>query len=101
MTPARRQVRVSEAFFVQLDSQLGPDRGPEGHPSATDFLVLELPVVVERLATDLEGLPEIVEGFPGGRMFISGGLLVRAFAVYGLLMTDGSIELMGIELDMT
>jgi len=55
--------------------------------------------VVDRFATDFDGLPEIVEGFPGGRMFIAQGLLVRAFAVFGLLMTDGGIDLIGIELD--
>jgi len=81
VTPSRRQVRVSEGFFAQLDEQLGPDRGPSGQPSATDFLVLELPAVVERFATDFEGLPEIVDGFPAARMFIAHGLLVRAFAV--------------------
>lgn len=60
---------------------------------------MELPAVVDRFATDFEGLPEIVDGFPGGRMFIARGLLVRAFAVYGLLVADGSIELIGVELD--
>lgn len=101
MTPERRRVRVSEAFFVQLDEQLGPDRGPEGQPSATDFLVLELPTVVDRFASGFGDLPEIVDGLPVGRMLIARGLLVRAFAVYGLEMLDGSIELIGVELDLS
>lgn len=71
MTPERRRVRVGEAFFAQLDGQLGPDRGPEGQPSSTDFLVLDLPPVVDRFATDFEGLPEIVEGFGGARMLVA------------------------------
>lgn len=100
MTGQRRRVRVAEAFFAQLDDQLGPDRGPEGQPSATDFLVLELPPVVDRFATDFEALPEIVDGFAAARMLIAPGLLVRAFAVYGLLLPDGSIELIGIEVDL-
>ena len=29
-------------------------------------------------------------------MLIAAGLLVRAFAVYGILVTDGSVELVGI-----
>jgi hypothetical protein len=33
-------------------------------------------------------------------MLIASGVLVRAFAVYGLLMSDDSIELIGVELDM-
>jgi hypothetical protein len=97
----RRIVRASPAFFVDLDRQLGPDRGPHGEPSATDFLVIELPAVVERFATDFEALPEAVEGVAEARMVIGIGRLVRAFAVYGLLMSDDSVELIGIEIDTT
>ena len=99
VTQPRRHVRVSDAFFRRLDDQLKPDRGPDGQPSATDFLVRELPEVVDRFATDFEGLPEIIDGVPGGRMLIAGGLLVRAFVVYGVLLDDGSIELIGVEFD--
>jgi len=42
------------------------DRGCNGEPSASDFIVLELPTIVDRFATDFEGLPEIVEGVPAG-----------------------------------
>jgi hypothetical protein len=97
----RRIVRASPAFFVDLDRQLGPDRGPNGEPSATDFLVIELPAVVERFATEFEALPEAVEGVTEARMVIGIGRLVRAFAVYGLLMSDDSVELIGIEIDTT
>jgi hypothetical protein len=97
----RRIVRASPAFFVDLDRQLGPDRGPHGEPSATDFLVIELPAVVERFATDFEALPEAVEGVADARMVIGVGRVVRAFAVYGLLMSDDSVELIGIEIDTT
>lgn len=34
----RREVRVTEQFFEDLDRQLGDERGPTGEPSATDFL---------------------------------------------------------------
>lgn len=63
MTLERRVVRVTAFFFEQLDEQLAPERGDDGQPSATDFLVMELPAVVERFATRFEELPEIVEGF--------------------------------------
>jgi hypothetical protein len=62
-------------------------------------VVIELPAIVERFATDFEGLPEVLDGAPSGRMLIAPGLLVRAFAVYGLLMADSSIELVGITID--
>jgi hypothetical protein len=95
----RRVVRVSAAFFDQLDELLGSERGSVGEPSATDFVVIELPAVVERFATDFESLPEMIEGTPAGRMLIAPGLLVRTFAVYGILVTDGSIELVGITIE--
>jgi len=52
----RRVVRVSPAFFDQLDELLGDERSLAGEPSAADFVVIELPVVVERFATDFESL---------------------------------------------
>jgi hypothetical protein len=61
--------------------------------------VLELPPVIERFATDFEDLPELVEGVPPGRVLVAPGLLVRAFAVYGLLVADGSIELVGLTVE--
>jgi hypothetical protein len=97
----RRIVRASTAFFEDLDRQLGPDRGPHGEPSATDFLVIEVPAIVEQFATAFETLPEAVEGVAQARMVIGTARLVRAFAVYGLLMSDESIELIGIEIDTT
>ena len=97
----RRIVRASTAFVHDLDRQLGPDRGPHGEPSATDFLVIEVPAIVERFATGFETLPEAVEGVAEARMVIGTGRLVRAFAVYGLLTNDDSVELIGIEIDTT
>lgn len=99
MAADRRVVRVSAGFFDQLDALLGSERGASGEPSAADFVVIELPAVVERFATDFDGLPEIISGAPAGRVLIAAGLLVRAFAVYGILMTDGAIEVVGITID--
>jgi hypothetical protein len=100
VTAQRRRVRVTDAFFEQLDEQLGAHRGPDGEPSSTDFLVIELPAAVERFATGFDDLPEIIDGFHGGRMLIAPGVLVRAIAIYGPLMTDDSIEIIGVELDL-
>jgi hypothetical protein len=46
----RRTVRVDQAFFDDLDHQLGSDRGPNGEPSNTDFIVIDLPTVVDEFA---------------------------------------------------
>jgi len=96
MVAERRVVRVSSAFFDQLDEQLQTERGPSGEPSAADFVVMELPSIVERFALEFDRLPQTIEGLPGARMVIAPGLLVRAFAVYGVVDTDDVIELVGI-----
>jgi hypothetical protein len=73
----RRVVRVTDAFFEQLDAQLGADRGPQAEPSATDFLMVELP----RRGTirlGFDDLPEVV-GLPAARVLIASGILVRGF----------------------
>jgi len=96
----RREVRVSDGFFRQLDEQLGAERGANGEPSATDFLVLDLPAVVEEFATRFDSLPEVVSGVSAGRVFVTTGLLVAALAVYGIALDDDAIELIGIEIDL-
>ena len=89
----RRVARVTDAFFEQLDDAHGVDRGPNGEPSASEFIILELPPIVERFATDLEGPPEIIEGVPAGRM------LARAVAVFGLATSDLTIDLIGVTIE--
>ncbi len=46
----RREVRVADSFFEELDDQLTAERGANGEPSATDFLVIDLPAIVEEFA---------------------------------------------------
>lgn len=99
MSTDRRVVRVGSTFFEQLDRQLGADRGAGGESSATDFLVLDLPTIVDQFAIGFDELPEAVAGVPSARMLIGTGRLVRAFVVYGLLAGDGAVDLIGVELD--
>lgn len=96
----RREVRVAPIFFEQLDRQLGTERGPNGEPSATDFLVMDLPGIVEKFATAFDNLPMIAEGVPSARRYIGTGLLVTAVVVHGVELTDGAIELVGITIDL-
>jgi len=97
--PDRRIVRVSPALFEQLDAQLPAERGPDGEPSAADFVVIELPRIVEQFATAFDDLPQIVQGLSSSRMLIAAGRIVRAYVVYGILTTDGTIELVAISID--
>ena len=99
MTANRRSVRVTDEFFDQLDDQLGPERGANGEPSATDFLVFDFPSVVEQFATAFDRLPEVIPGVSASRLPVTSGRLVRAIVVYGLLLDDDTINLIGIETD--
>lgn len=96
----RREVRVAESFFAELDAQLGSERGANGQPSATDFIVVDLPVIVEVFATAFDDLPVAIEGLPSIRMFIGTAALVRALVVHGVETSEGVIELVGVELQL-
>jgi hypothetical protein len=82
-----RQVRFSEQFFERLDLLLPDERGPDGTPSVTDFLVFDLPRVRDQLASDLEGNTLPTES-PDIRVFVGAGLLVDGYAMYVAL--DGN-----------
>jgi hypothetical protein len=89
----RRIVRATTAFFVDLDRQLGPDRGPHGRALGDRLPRHRITAIVEQFATGFDSLPEAVEGVAEARMVIGTSRLVRAFAVYGLLMNDDSVQL--------
>lgn len=82
-----------------LDLQFGPDRGPNGEPSATDFLVIDLPEIVDAFALGFDELPEVIEGLRSARVYIGAGALVSGVAVYGVEVADGVVELIGVEID--
>lgn len=53
-------MRVADSFVAELDGQFGEERGPRGKASATDFIVIDLPAIVERFAAGIDELPEAV-----------------------------------------
>lgn len=79
--------------------QLADERGSGGVPSRHDFLLYELPDAVERFATDWDELPPYLTGMNSARMVLQSGVIVHAFATLGLLMADGSIELIDVAID--
>ena len=97
---SRRTVRVDQALFDDLDRQLGSDRGPNGEPSSTDFIVIDLPTVVDEFAENFDTLPIAYPDRPDYRVLVVGGTLVAASVVVGQLVGDDSIVLLGIELDL-
>ena len=53
-----RAVRFTESFFERLEELLPSERGADGTPSITDFLVLEVPGLRDGLAADVVLLPK-------------------------------------------
>jgi hypothetical protein len=94
----RRRVRVDHLFFEDLDRQLGSDRGPNGEPSSTDFIVMDLPPVVDEFAVNFDVLPMVYPDRPDYRVVIIGGVLVATAVVIGQLVADDNIVLLGIEI---
>lgn len=97
----RRIVRVDPQFFVELDAQLGETRGPNGEPSASDFLLVDLPTISESIAENFDELPQLFPDRDDYRYVVATGLLVRAATITAHLVADGSVVLFGIDIDLT
>jgi hypothetical protein len=100
VSAGRRVVRVVQGFLDELDLQLAPDRGPDGAPSAADFLSIEIPDIVEEFASNFDRLPIPVPDRPDYRILIGAGKVVRAYAVIGQLRPDGEVELLALSIDL-
>jgi hypothetical protein len=94
-----RQVRFTEQFFNRLDWLLPDERGADGMPSVTDFLLLDLPPVRDDLASKFEGTTFATDD-PEVRVYIGTGILVSAFAIYAALEGE-TIEAFWITMDRT
>ena len=97
----RRPVRATYGFFEDLDRQLSLERGPNGEPSTADFQTIELLRVVDRFAEQFDDLPELIPGRSDYRVLLTSGVLVRALNVVGQLASDGAIELVSIDIDLS
>jgi hypothetical protein len=95
----RRTVRVDQQFFTELDAQLGETRGPNGEPSASDFLLIELPTIAETFGERFDELLRLYPERDDYRYLVAGGRLVYAVVVVGQLIDDDTISLFGIEID--
>lgn len=99
MSDGVRSVRATPQFFHDLDDQFFAERGPNGEPSAHDFLVVELFRVIERFASGFDELLLVNEHDPGHRMLVTAGRLVPFFVITGRLASDGAVELVSLDVD--
>lgn len=74
MRPARRDVRFTRDFFLDLARQLPERRGLAGQPSRIDFETHDLQMIVGRFAADWDDLPELIPGRADYRVLISVGV---------------------------
>ena len=98
MTTERR-VRFTEEFFEQLDVLLPEERGADGTPSVTDFLVFEVPPIRDRLAADALGTTMPTQN-QWVRVSATSGVLISRIAVYVLVAVD-EVEVFDLDLDLT
>lgn len=95
----RREVRISEQFFARLDDLLPPERSADGRPSATDFLLHELPNVIDELADDFVG-STLPSGYDDEiRVLVANGLLVKAFVIYAVLDGADVVDVFYLDID--
>lgn len=97
----RRRVRVSQSFFDRLDELFPEDRSGEGSPSSADFLLHDMPAVIDRLAIAYEASTTAMAEISGVRILVTAGVLVDFMAVYVTLAEDGDVEIIYLEIERT
>ncbi|MCP4962980.1 MAG: hypothetical protein GY925_27405 [Actinomycetia bacterium] len=95
---ARRDVRVDNRFFEDVDLAFGPERGPDGEPSADDFIRFDLFGIAEQVAARFDELPAEPSA-PGVRTLVLTGLMFQQAAVYAAEASDGVVYLIGLEVE--
>ncbi len=87
-----RAVRVHPLFFECLDELLPGTRGVDGTPSASDFLRIDLPPILDALAADFEAVTSPDPGLSTLRVYATWGVVTGPMAVYSEIADDGAIE---------
>ena len=98
----RRDVRVTQDFFDRLDSKLKAykDAGHIPVPSPTNFLLHELPRIINQLAEDYEGSTEPLSDDPFIRLWVDQGRYIALIGVYTTLADDGAVEVLSIDMEL-
>ena len=92
-----RTIRFTESFFEQLEALLPSERGADGTPSITDFLVLEVPGLRDGLAVDAIGLTRPTSD-DGIRVYINTGVLMPGLVLY-MLVDEHEVDVFHISFD--
>lgn len=100
MVQPRRIVRITDTFEADLDRQLPEERSGTGTPSRLDFLLYDMPLIVETFASGFDQLPRIAGAPPNVRSLIGQGTYVPLYFVAGRLNQDAVIELQAIDIDL-
>jgi hypothetical protein len=93
-----RRIFFTEQFFDELGRLLPLERQADGTPSLTDFLLIDLPAVRDRLLADFEGATLPVPN-SNVRVLVGFGPLVPRFAIYAEL-ESASIEVFWITISL-
>ena len=94
-----RVVRFERSFFDDLDRQLPAERSSVGQPSATDFLLHDVPRLRDRLAEDFEGNTLPVEGHRPIRVLIAAGSLVSSIALYAYVDRSDTVAVIALDVE--
>jgi hypothetical protein len=82
-----RTVRFTEQFFDRLYWLLPEQRGADGTPSVTDFLLHDLPQVRDLLAEDFRRYT-MQSDTADVRVFLGKGAMVPRYAIYASLVNE-------------
>jgi hypothetical protein len=94
-----RLVRFTESFFEDLDDQLPEQRSASGAPSATDFLLYDLPRLRDALASGYEESTLPVPDLAPIRVLAGTGTLVAAAALYAFLDDRDHVVVVSVEIE--
>ncbi len=101
----RRRVVITAEFEQRLDGIFGRERGPNGEPSAHDFLNVVIADLIEVLPDVWDDLPiDLRRGGVGPSVHvavISASIFGLPYAVWGSRVASGVIELIDIEIHLS
>ena len=93
-----REVRVSNAFFEDVDRVFPTERDADGAPSADDYIRYAVPSLIAEIGERFDAVADLHDA-PGVRAFVLPGILVPFVAIYAGELPDGIVYLLGIEID--